>query len=101
MPDHRADERVDDDEQRELREVLAEAEPDVRSCACRVSARPWLTREDLLHVGGLRRDVRRARRRTRRASSESIGFQRFSNAMVLDGLPLMPAPHTEPAKWPG
>jgi len=29
------------------------------------------------------------------------GFHRFSNAIVLDGLPLMPAPHTEPEKCPG
>ena len=34
-PDHRADERVDGDEQRELGEVLAEAKPDCRT-ACQV-----------------------------------------------------------------
>ena len=34
-------------------------------------------------------------------SSESDGFHRRSNAIVLLGLPLRPTPHTEPAKWPG
>ena len=34
-------------------------------------------------------------------SSDSIGFQRFSKPIVLDGLPLSPAPHSEPEKWPG
>jgi len=34
-------------------------------------------------------------------SSRSIGFQRFSNAMVLEGLPLKPVPHIEPEKCPG
>ena len=31
----------------------------------------------------------------------SSGLYRFSNAMVLEGLPLMPAPQAEPAKCPG
>ena len=31
-------------------------------------------------------------------SSLSMGFHRFSNAIVDDGLPLIPAPHAEPAK---
>ena len=34
-------------------------------------------------------------------SSESIGFQRLSNAIVLDGLPLRPAPQSDPEKCPG
>ncbi len=31
----------------------------------------------------------------------SSGFQRFSKAMVLDGLPLIPTPQTEPEKCAG
>jgi len=33
--------------------------------------------------------------------SDSIGFQRFSNAIVLVGLQLSPVPQTDPEKWPG
>ena len=29
------------------------------------------------------------------------GMKRFSNAIVVVGLPLIPAPHAEPAKWAG
>ena len=32
---------------------------------------------------------------------DSIGFQRFSNAMVLVGLPLNPVPQRDPEKCPG
>ena len=48
--------------------------------------------------GGTRRDERVT---NVLRSNESTGFQRFSNAIVLDGLPLMPAPQTDPAKCPG
>ena len=34
-------------------------------------------------------------------SLDSIGFHRRSKPMVLIGLPLKPAPHTDPEKWPG
>src|SRR5205823_3680566 len=104
--DHRADERVDDDEQRELRGVLAQAQTDRRTA---------VQNRGRSHVPAPASSCPRLKARTRSISaglggtsetasmnpclsSDSIEFQRFSNASVLVGFPLRPAPHTEPEK---
>src|SRR5207249_7771917 len=103
---HRAHERVDDDEQRELRGVLAQSQTnrgrcvaahrDAHACACaspcpRLNARTWSISVGL---GGTWESASTKAS----SSSDSMGFQRFSNASVLVGFPLKPAPHTDPEK---
>src|SRR5205085_4596008 len=87
-PDHRADECIADDEQRKLRQVCTQARPDAH-------ARPWFASRMPAISAGLGGTSESACTNASRLF-ESIGFQRFSNAMVLDGFPLIPAPHTDP-----
>src|SRR5712692_7450437 len=104
--DHGAHERVDDHEQRELRDVLTESQTDRRTAvenrgcshvrapasSCpRLNAR---TRSISAGFGGTSESASMNPCR----SSDSIEFQCLSNASVLVGFPLRPAPHTEPEK---
>ena len=91
-PDHRADEGVDQHQERKLRSVLAQAEAD--------HARPWLKARIRSCSLGLAGTSMSASMNWSRGS-ESMRFQRFSNAMVLEGLPLIPTPQPEPRKCPG
>jgi hypothetical protein len=95
--DHRADERVDDDQQGELRQVLADAEPQARSRRHRTAAVEATGSRASRRLG---RDVGDAAMNSSRSSASS-GLLRRSNARVVEGLPLMPAPHAEPAKCAG
>src|SRR5205814_8280783 len=106
-PDHRPDQGVDEHEKRELGEVLADAQAKPRLGFARRGQAPVvfssprrLKRITRSISGGFAGTSARASTKASR-DSDSIGFQRFSNAIVLDGLPLMPAPQTEPAKCAG
>src|SRR5687768_1307727 len=107
--DHRADERIDDDEQCELREVLPQSQTDrwttvgnhvhpharvPTSSSPRLNAR---TRSISTGFGGTSASASINASRSR----ESMVFQRFSNPMVLVGFPLRPTPQTDPEKCPG
>src|SRR5438067_3088862 len=91
-PDHRADEGVDQHQERKLRSVLAQTEAD--------HARPWLKARMRSYSLGLAGTSMSASMNWSRGS-ESMRFQRFSKAMVLEGLPLIPTPQPEPRKCPG
>src|SRR5262249_15545473 len=107
-PDHPTDEGIDHDQQGELEDVLAEAEthlpvPTVDTCRrhTRVSTVVPRLNARISSIssgfgGTSANDSTNASR-----SRDNIGFQRRSNAMVLVGLPLRPAPQTDPEKWPG
>ena len=100
-PDHRADEGIDEDEQRELREVLAQAEANCRRVHAAGSSAPRLARKIASISAGFGGTSASASTNSPRDLRRGSGFHRFSKAMVLDGLPLIPAPQTEPEKWPG
>src|SRR5207244_3021000 len=96
-PHHGAHEGVHHDEQRELGGVRAQAEADGRA---RRHARPRLkARIRSMSLGFAATPARAATKASR--SRASIGFQRFSKAIVLEGLPESPAPQTEPEKCAG
>ena len=97
---HRADERVDEDEQRELRQVLAQAEPRRRGAHGLASGRPRFARRIRSIPAGWGGTSTSAATNSS-FGRVSIGFQRFSKPIVLDGLPLSPAPQAEPAKCAG
>src|SRR5205814_6525492 len=107
--DHGADEGVHEHEQRELRGVLAQAELHARHdrrWRCGAHARllgarlPRLSARISSISAGFGCTCASASTNAC-FGSESIGLKRFSNAIVLEALPLMPAPHDEPEKWPG
>ncbi len=103
---HAAHESVHQDQQRELAEVVEEAQPDNRRGVPRqrvamAHARPWLNlRMACMSCGCVRRALASFSTKAAR-SAVSIGFHCFSKARVELGFPLRPAPQAEPAKWPG
>src|SRR5204862_5348604 len=84
--DHRADERVDDDEQRELREVRAEPEPNDATGHQRTQ-RPALKRMISIMPSGFGGTFLPTSSTKAASSSTSNPFHRFSNAIVLAGFP--------------
>jgi hypothetical protein len=94
-PHHRADECVDDDEERELPEVLAQAESGTIHHAA--SERPWFASRMLSISAGFGGTSASASTNSS-LEHERSGFQRFSKAIVLDGFPLIPEPQADPAK---
>ena len=98
--DHRADEGVDRDQQRELRAVLAQPEPDAALGSRALGERPAgaVGGDDRRLLLGRRRDVARSAPSTN-ASSESncsAGLWRRSKPIVEAGLADSPRPQTEP-----
>src|SRR5207237_10850969 len=94
--DHRADESVADDEQRELRGVLAKAQANGHLGGARGHLPALMARMRSISAGFGGTSPSASMNAGR--SSESIRFHFFSKAMVLEGLPLIPAPQIDPEK---
>src|SRR5262249_4286693 len=93
---HGANERVQDDEQRELREVLPQSEPQVAHVPVRLRRRIAAKASGW---GG-----RSARTKSTNSALDrawSAGLKRRSKPIVEPGFPLRPLPQAAPPKWAG
>src|SRR5262245_36757994 len=97
--DHRADKGVDHDQQRELSDVLSQTETDAQTVVS-LRDRPRLAARISSIAAGFGGTSASALTNASRFMA-SIGFHRRSNASVLVGFPLSPAPQTDPEKCPG
>jgi hypothetical protein len=95
QPHHGADEGIHQHQQRELAQVLAQAEADGRGLPHQ-GASPRLKRSMASMAAGLGEACPTAVMNASRPS-DSRGFQRFSKPRVDEGLPDKPAPHRLPA----
>src|SRR5262249_35210068 len=96
--DHRADEGVDDDEQRELPDVLTQSETHLSHRGA--TRAPWLIRRVCSIAAGFGGTLESASTNSSR-ELESSGFHCFSKARALDGVLLRPVPQTEPETCAG
>src|SRR5437867_4875098 len=96
QPDHRAHEGVQDDEDRELREILPQPEPQLAHWP------PRLRRRFSAKVSGCGgRSARTNRTNSGFDVKRSAGLKRRSKPIVEPGLPLSPLPQAAPPKCAG
>src|SRR5437879_7147898 len=94
--DHGADEGIQDDEQRELREVLPQSEPHLAHSPVRLRRRFTAKASG---CGG--RSFSTKSTNSALEAARSAGLKRRSKPIVEPGLPLRPFPHAAPPKCAG
>src|SRR5262249_61830837 len=92
---HGADEGIQDDEQRELREILPQPEPHLAH-----SPRRFRRRFSAKTSGCGGRSFSTKSTNWALEAARSAGLKRRSKPMVEPGLPLGPFPQPAPPKWP-